>query len=124
MEAVAESRLRLNTFYFPGWTLYVDGVERPIDYSNPQGVMEFSLGSGLHGVKFVFEDTPVRAWAGRLSLLALLLLLGVGLARVPRPRRAADQTGCVRSVARRQGLSGATGTSVELEALKQSDEPK
>ena len=52
VEAVVESRLRLNTFYFPGWTLYVDGVGRPIDYSNPQGVMEFSLGSGLHGVKF------------------------------------------------------------------------
>ena len=82
IEVVAESRLRLNTFYFPGWTLYVDGVERPTDYSNPQGVMEFSLGSGLHGVKFVFEDTPVRAWAGRLSLLALLLLVGVGLAGV------------------------------------------
>ena len=120
VEAVVESRLRLNTFYFPGWTLYVDGVERPIDYSNPQGVMEFSLGSGLHGVKFAFEDTPVRAWAGRLSLLALLVLVGVGLARVLRSR-GAPRIRQVASglIARRQGPSGATGTGAESEASKE-----
>ena len=123
VEVVADSRLRLNTFYFPGWTLFVDSAEQPVDYDNPQGVMEFSLGSGLHGVKFVFADSPVRAWAGRLSLLALLLLVGVGLARVTRAR-GAPRTRQVAAglVARRQGLAGATGTGAESEAPKQSDE--
>ena len=49
VEIAENAWLRLNTFYFPGWKLYVDGLKRPIDYSNPQGVMEFSLGSGMHG---------------------------------------------------------------------------
>jgi hypothetical protein len=65
-----KARLRVNTFYFPGWTLYVNGVERPIDYNNPQGVMEFSLERGEH-----FADIPVRLWSTRISLLALFLLL-------------------------------------------------
>ena len=70
-----QARLRVNTFYFPGWTLYVDGVERPIQISHPEGLMEFPLESGEHLVEVRFQDTPVRLWATRLSLLALLLLL-------------------------------------------------
>lgn len=66
--------LRVNTFYFPGWTLYVDGARRAIDFRNPQGVMEFALKPGEHLVQVVFADTPIRLWSARLSLLALALL--------------------------------------------------
>jgi hypothetical protein len=69
------ARLRVNTFYFPGWTLSVDGAERPVDYSNSQGLIEFSLERGEHLVQLRFADTPVRRWSTRLSLLALFLLL-------------------------------------------------
>jgi len=75
VEIAEEARLRVNTFYFPGWTLYVDGAERPIDYNNPQGVMEFSLEPGEHLVQVLFADTTARLWGTRLSLLALFLLL-------------------------------------------------
>jgi hypothetical protein len=74
-EIADEARLRINTFYFPGWTLYVNGAERPIDATNLQGLMEFQLERGVHRVQLVFGDTPVRLWATRLSLLALLLLV-------------------------------------------------
>jgi hypothetical protein len=70
-----EARLRINTFYFPGWTLSVDGGPKPIDRSNPQGLMELSLEQGVHEVQVQFVDTPVRRWGANLSLLALLLLL-------------------------------------------------
>jgi hypothetical protein len=70
-----EARLRINTFYFPGWTLSVNGITRPIDRSSSQGVMELSLEQGDHWVWLTFGDTPVRLWSARLSLLALLLLL-------------------------------------------------
>lgn len=75
VEIVEEARLRVNTFYFPGWTLYVDGAERPVDYSNPQGLIEFSLERGEHLVQVFFADTPVRLWGTRFSLLTLFLLL-------------------------------------------------
>jgi hypothetical protein len=69
------ARLRVNTFYFPGWSLHVDGAQRPIDYSNPQGLMEFPLELGGHLVEVHFGDTSARTWGTRLSLLALLCLL-------------------------------------------------
>lgn len=73
-----DARLRINTFYFPGWTLYVNGAERPIDRSSAEGLIELSLERGTHDVRLVFEDTPIRLWATRLSLVAVLLLAASG----------------------------------------------
>jgi hypothetical protein len=69
------ARYRINTFYFPGWTLSVDGAERPVEYGNPQGLMEFTLEPGEHAIRVWFGDTPVRRAAAWLSLAALLALL-------------------------------------------------
>ncbi|MFH1487217.1 MAG: glycosyltransferase family 39 protein, partial [Chloroflexota bacterium] len=69
------ARLRVNTFYFPGWSLSVNRVEQPVDYSNPQGLMEFTLEPGDHHVQVHFGDTPIRFWATAVSFLALLLML-------------------------------------------------
>jgi hypothetical protein len=76
-----DAQVRLNTLYFPGWTVLVDGVETPIDYDNPLGVMEFSLEEGEHAVTLVFGDTPARSWSKRVSLASLVLLLGLPLLR-------------------------------------------
>jgi hypothetical protein len=73
---IAETaRLRLNTFYFPGWTLTVNGQARPLEYDNPQGIMEFSLEPGQYEVRLEFLDTPVRRAGTWLSLLALAVLV-------------------------------------------------
>jgi hypothetical protein len=69
------ARLRVSTFFFPGWTVYVDGEERPLMVDNPQGVMEFNLEPGDHWVQVRFEDTALRRWSTLLSLLAAGLLL-------------------------------------------------
>jgi uncharacterized membrane protein len=88
VEIAEEARLRVNTFYFPGWTLYVNGAERAVTYDNPQGTMEFSLERGEHVVQVRFEDTPVRLWSTRASLLALVLLALTPYAgRIRRPIR-------------------------------------
>ncbi|HIN07114.1 MAG TPA: hypothetical protein EYM65_12920, partial [Dehalococcoidia bacterium] len=42
-ESTEATRMRVNTFYFPGWKVFVDEVERPVDIANLTGVMEFSL---------------------------------------------------------------------------------
>jgi hypothetical protein len=78
-QITADARLRVNAFYFPGWTLLVDGVERPIEVQdpqgNPQGTIEFNLERGEHRVRVYFADTPVRLWSTRLSVVSLFLLL-------------------------------------------------
>lgn len=82
------SRMQVNTYWYPGWTLRVDGVERPLSVTRPEGLMEFELRPGDARVELVFEDTPLRAWTARLSLAALLLLLALPLLAWLRRRRA------------------------------------
>lgn len=76
MTLTTPARVQVNTFYFPGWTLYVDGARRPIEFDNREGVMEFTLERGTHDVGLVFEDTPVRRGSALVSLLSALMLLG------------------------------------------------
>lgn len=82
-------RLRLNTFYFPGWTLRVDGAERTPDVTNPQGLMETNLDRGTHLVQLYFGSTAVRTWSTRVSLITLGLLLACPLASLLRRRTGA-----------------------------------
>ena len=65
------ARLRLNTYYFPGWRVYVDGQEQPIDWSNPSGLIGFSVERGEHLVVARFGPTPARLIGGALSALGL-----------------------------------------------------
>jgi len=79
-----EARLRMNIFYFPGWTLSIDDKKQSIDYQNLQGLIEFGLEPGEHRVELFFANTPVRNLSVSLSLLALIfLLLTLGLSRKP-----------------------------------------
>ena len=48
----------------------VDGASRPLEYNNPNGLMEFTIEPGQHLVELRFQDTPVRTWATRLSVLS------------------------------------------------------
>ena len=73
-ESTEATRMRVNTFYFPGWKVFVDEVERPVDIENLTGVMAFSLEPGRHRIQVQFTDTSIRKWSERLSLLALVLL--------------------------------------------------
>ena len=74
--------LRANTFYFPGWTLRVNGEIWDFGIDPESGTMLFQLPAGVQSVELRFVDTPVRWWAKRLSLLALgLLVLSVGISR-------------------------------------------
>ncbi len=71
-----------NTVYFPGWKIYVDGIETEIQFQNQnyRGLMTFSISEGVHQVRVVFEDTKIRKTANMISAvtLALLALIGTG----------------------------------------------
>ena len=85
--------LRINTFYFPGWKLTVDGAERTVAHANPQGLMELTLEPGTHTLVLTFEDTAVRTramWISIGSLAALILTPVVARALRRRPPRPID----------------------------------
>lgn len=99
--ATTPAQLRMNTFYFPGWTLYVDGVRRTTNQTNQNGLMDFPLATGTHNVRFAFQNTPLRTWSTRVSVSALAVLLLAPAAEYWWRRRAKQ---------RRDGSSGAAMT--------------
>ncbi len=77
VSARGRARLRLNTFYFPGWRVLVNGQEQAIDWSNPSGLIEFSVERGEHLVEARFGPTPPRLLGGALSALGLATVLAL-----------------------------------------------
>ncbi len=69
--------LRVLTFYFPGWTAYVDGVKTPIVASEPEGFITLPVPAGAHGVLVRLEDTSLRRLGWIVSGLALAVTLGL-----------------------------------------------
>jgi len=73
--------LRLHTFYFPGWKVYVDGEEAPIYPSGELALLSVDVPAGEHEVLVRFEDTTPRLLANVVSLLAALGLIGFSIFR-------------------------------------------
>ncbi len=75
----AQTSLRMvdYTFYFPGWSVYVDGVKVPIEFQNPdfRGVITYQIPPGEHNVRVVFQNTATRFFAQIISLLAIIFLI-------------------------------------------------
>ncbi len=67
------TKVKVNTIYFPGWQVKIDGRKTPIDYQNPFGLIEFHLPKGNHKVIINYTKTPVHTAAEIISLVALLL---------------------------------------------------
>ena len=55
---------RVFTFYFPGWTAYVDGARPTLRYPNRRAWITFWVPAGTHDVALRLENTPPRwlAW--------------------------------------------------------------
>ncbi len=70
-----QHQVRLRTFYFPGWTAYVDGVKTAIEMDPKTGAMQLSLQPGKHLVRVVFENTSLRKASTYISLAALAIYL-------------------------------------------------
>lgn len=68
------SRVTINTVYFPGWKVNIDGKRSEIDYKN-NGLVQFDVSSGQHNVVASFGETPVRLLSDGVSILSLLILL-------------------------------------------------
>lgn len=65
-----------NTLYFPGWAIFVDGTQVPIEFQNPQyrGLMTFSVPTGKHIVEIKFRETKLRITADSISILSIVIL--------------------------------------------------
>ncbi|MFH1598386.1 MAG: 6-pyruvoyl-tetrahydropterin synthase-related protein [Patescibacteria group bacterium] len=67
------SNLIINTFYFPGWKVWIDGnLQKNIDLVPFIRTMKIAVPAGNHTVLVKYTDTKTRLVAKTISLLALL----------------------------------------------------
>ena len=69
------SLIKENTYYFPGWSLYVNGYKKEIEYENEDfpGIIMFELEKGIHHIKLEFKETPIRLISLLLSNITLFI---------------------------------------------------
>jgi len=72
-------RAVFNTFYFPGWRVYVDGEKMPIVPTEPHGLISFPVPAGESTIQVLFQDTPLRLAAKALSMFSGLIILGLAV---------------------------------------------
>lgn len=73
--------VEIQTFYFPGWRVFLDGAEVTIDPSRDPllGRMQIDVPSGEHKIIARFTNTPIRTLGNALSLASWLLLFFITL---------------------------------------------
>lgn len=82
VRAEAPTSAESSTFYYPGWTVTIDGVPAIVSPAPVAGTMRFELPAGEHRVVIELAPTPVRRAA--MLVTALLSLLLVALECAPR----------------------------------------
>ncbi len=73
--APSETLIQVNTVYFPGWVVKLDGKETAINYKD-NGLIRFSaLKKGTHTAEVVFRETNLRLIADFISLASIVIIL-------------------------------------------------
>src|SRR3989338_7035570 len=67
-----DTKVQINTIYFPGWQVKSDGRNIPIEYQNKYGLINFNLPQGEHEVIIKYNKTPVHLASEIISLLAII----------------------------------------------------
>ena len=71
IDALTNSKIQVNTIYFPGFKVTVDGKNVPIDYQNQSGLVTFNLPQGEHTAIIKYKRSPVHLGSEIISLIAL-----------------------------------------------------
>jgi len=77
INAQKESRLVSYTQYFPGWKVFVNNKEVPVQFQdqNWRGLITFIVPKGKSFVRIVFGENKLRLFADYVSLITLSMLI-------------------------------------------------
>ena len=75
--AARETKVNVQTFWFPGWQATVNGQAVETQAHSSDGTIEFPIPTGHSAIVVSFEDTPIRTTAEIISLLAAIVLAGL-----------------------------------------------
>jgi hypothetical protein len=81
VSAATEAKLVDNTQYFPGWRVFVDATQVPIEFQdvNWRGLITFEVPKGTHQVRVIFGESKIRLISDIITVITgtgLLLSLG------------------------------------------------
>lgn len=74
VKCLTYSTLQLNTAYFPGWQIKLDGQITQIEPTE-NGLISFSVASGNHQIESKFTDTPLRRNSKIISFVTLFFIV-------------------------------------------------
>lgn len=80
VESEKGGSLRVNTAYYPGWSLYIDGHRSQFQYLS-DGLMTVSVLPGHHVMKVDFQETWLRFGADAISVVSLFCFIGLIILR-------------------------------------------
>ncbi len=69
------SIIQVNTIYWPGWIVFIDGQQVPISYNNPGGLIRFTALKGAHQIRLDFRESPSRLISDIVSLISVVIIL-------------------------------------------------
>lgn len=67
--------LQINTYSFPGWTVFVDGKKTLYSDANKLKLIHIGLDQGNHLVEARFLDTPIRKTGNVTSIISIIVLI-------------------------------------------------
>ncbi len=70
-------RLDINTLYFPGWKVFVDGRDSYFKYAGEKGIIRVDLTEGHHLVEAKFGEPPAALVGDLLSIISFIILITV-----------------------------------------------
>ena len=80
--ALTKGVLRINTFAFPGWQVYINGRKASYTSNNKLVLIDVKVPFGKNTVRAVFEDTPVRKLGNMISIVSIIVICLIAVAAV------------------------------------------
>jgi len=77
VETKENTRVADNTLYFPGWKVFVNGKDVPIEFQdeNWRGIITYDVPAGTSNIVIQFTDTKIRKMANIISFGAIIFVL-------------------------------------------------
>ncbi len=77
LQAKTRAQLVDHTQYFPGWRVFADGKEIPVQFQDEhwRGQLTFFVSPGNHNISVIFTETAIRLFADYLSVFSFGVFL-------------------------------------------------
>lgn len=77
VDALSDTRLVSHTQFFPGWRVYVDEIQVPIEFQDQlwRGLITFRVPRGFHNIRIEFESSKIQFIGNNISMLSFIIVV-------------------------------------------------